>query len=215
MQHIQIVLWAMGVMILIGIVFFSIKNRFCRHRSLSSLDVEQDSDIEAYENEQVYARVIHQDVNDKPEPVSSDFIMISVHAKSGRVFTDYEFLQTLGSVGLVYGEHNIFHYDVRTDIGVQRLFSVAQLNNPGTFDLDHIQTLNCKGLLFFIDLRHCRKPVLALDSMLEVAYQLADELDATMFDGYATPWQEDTPRALSAKLDSYRKKHSCIVEHDD
>ncbi|MCD8525003.1 MAG: cell division protein ZipA C-terminal FtsZ-binding domain-containing protein [Gammaproteobacteria bacterium] len=214
MQHIQLVLLVAGVVILMGVTFFAVKNRFFNHRSLVSLEPEQDADIEAYENEQEYARVIHQEVSDKREPVPSDFITISVHAKSGRVFTDYDFLQTLGAVGLVYGEHKIFHYEVKTEIGLQRLFSVAQLNNPGTFDLDHIHMLNCKGLLFFIDLRHCHKPVLALDSMLEVAYQLADELDAIMFEGYAAPWQEDTPRALSAKLDSYQKKHSRIVDHD-
>lgn len=214
MQHIQFVLLVTGIVILIGIGFFAIKNRFFSHPSLSSLEREQDLDTEAYENEQEYARVIHENVKDTREPTSSDFMMISVHAQSGRVFTDYDFLQTLGSVGLVYGEHKIFHYDVKTDMGLQRLFSVAQLNNPGTFDLDHIQMLNCKGLLLFIDLRHCEKAVLALDCMLEVAYQLADELDAIMFEGYATPWQEDTPRALSARLDSYQKKHSRIVDHD-
>ncbi|MCD8499642.1 MAG: hypothetical protein LRY43_00465 [Gammaproteobacteria bacterium] len=76
------------MVILMGVTFFcGKKTDFFNHRSLVSLEPEQDADIEAYENEQEYARVIHQEVSDKREPVPSDFIMISVHAKSGRVFT--------------------------------------------------------------------------------------------------------------------------------
>lgn len=133
------------------------------------------------------------------------FMIISVHAKPNTVFSDYGFLQSMGSAGLEYGDHKIFHYDVKTDIGIQRLFSVAQLNKPGAFDIDHVETIHCKGLLMFIDLRSCRKQTLALDCMLEAAYQLAEDLDGIMFEGYNTPWHDDTPRALSKQLQNYQK----------
>ncbi len=217
MQNIQLILLVAGGFVFLGVAFFAIKKRFSTSKISEEETFDEVSDEEAPhlsssdDEGEACAPVIQEEViSDKNNDSNAhsehnDFIMISLHAQPGRVFTDYHFLQILGAVGLVYGEHKIFHYDVKTDIGVQRLFSVAQLNNPGTFDLDHVESINCKGLLLFIDFRQCRKQVLALDCMLETAYQLAEDLDAIMFEAYDTAWQDDTPRALSKRLEQYHK----------
>lgn len=137
---------------------------------------------------------------------SQDLIMVSVHAKPGASFGDYDFLQSLGGVGLAFGEHNIFHYDIKTEQGEERLFSVAKLNKPGTFDINNIETMNCQGLLMFVDLSQSRKPVLALDCLIDTAKQLANELDGTLFEGYNTVWTDKTEKSLSEKVEVYQKQ---------
>lgn len=220
----QIILLSIAALIILFVIIHSM-SRFFRNRHESSVNLEiEDQDEENFPNVQddqpedvveisEEASEPTQTHAKKKSPVDQNsFMMISVHAKPHAVFSDYSFLQTMGSVGLVYGEHKIFHYDVKTDIGMHRLFSVAQLNKPGTFDMDHVETINCKGLLLFIDLQACRKQILALDCMLEAAYQLAEDLDGIMYEGYNTPWQDDTPRALTQQLEQYQKNNKRISD---
>ncbi len=225
MEMTQIILLSIGVLIILLVIMHAV-NRYFKNRrdSLIVADIDAQGEesfpsIQDDEPEVIYdeplstkSESVQSENAKKSHSETNSFMMISVHAKANTVFSDYSFLQTMGSVGLVYGEHKIFHYDVKTDQGLQRLFSVAQLNKPGTFDIDHVETINCKGLLLFIDLRACRKQTLALDCMLEVAYQLAEDLDGIMYEGYNTPWQEDTPRALAQQLESHQKRVKSILD---
>ena len=224
MDTMQLVLLSIAGLIILFVIINSVI-RFFKNRSLASedLDIEIQEDASLPNVQEDVPEITEEILVTKSGPVqvkkveqtqtdSNGIMMISVHAKPNRVFSDYSFLQTMGSVGLVYGEHKIFHYDVKTDIGTQRLFSAAQLNKPGTFDIDHVENIRCKGLLLFVDLRACRKQTLALDCMLEAAYQLAEDLDGIMFEGYNTPWQDDTPRALSQQLELYQKNIASILD---
>lgn len=220
----QIMLISIAALIVLVVIFYAINARFKKASLLSENVSEQEESEESFPNiQEEESEVIDCEKNDpiiekeinqqkKSDSEVDNFMMISVHPKPNAYFSDYSFIQTLGSVGLIYGEHKIFHYDVKTDQGIQRLFSVAQLNKPGTFDLDHIETIHCKGLLLFIDLRACRKRTLALDCLLETAYQLAEDLEGVMFEGYKTPWQEDTPRALAQKVETYQKNTVSIFD---
>lgn len=217
MDAMQIILLIIAGLIILFVIINSVI-RFFKNPHVVSQDYDNsDQDEEDFPNIQDNEFEEVEEVKMKKtsadnESQHSHFMMISVHAKPNTVFSDYSFLQTMGSVGLVYGEHKIFHYDVKTDLGSQRLFSVAQLNKPGTFDIDHVETINCKGLLLFIDLRACRKHTLALDCMLEVAYQLAEDLDGVMCEGYNIPWQDDTPRALAQKIEIYQNKSASVLD---
>ncbi|MES2204187.1 MAG: cell division protein ZipA C-terminal FtsZ-binding domain-containing protein [Pseudomonadota bacterium] len=224
MDTMQIILLSIAGLIILFVIINSMVH-FFRNRHVISEDDEmenqndesfpsvQDVESEMIEEIVVENRQSAQAQAVKKAPIeNNNFIMISVHAKLNAVFSGYSFLQIMGSVGLEYGEHKIFHYDVKTDIGTQRLFSVAQLNKPGTFDIDHVETINCKGLLLFMDLHACRKQTLALDCMLEAAYQLAEDLNGIMFEAYNIPWQDDTPRALAQQLEQYQKNNKSTFD---
>lgn len=136
---------------------------------------------------------------------TEDLFFISVHAKPGNTFGDDLFLKTLASVGLVFGDNHIFHYDVKTETGDARLFSVAKLNKPGTFDICDPASLSCKGLLFFMHKRDCQRLVLAFDYMLEVAKQLAEDLDGVLYEGYDLSWNEQKMRNFRETLEQQHR----------
>ena len=103
----------------------------------------------------------------------------------------------------MFGEHQIFHY---TDPATgRRLFSVAKLTKPGTFDLDHIETLQCPGLVFFTELAEATDPKRCLDHMLAVLMHLAEVLPGECREGYQTPWHADTENRLYAKVKALSK----------
>lgn len=220
----QIVLLFIAGLIILFVVVSALTRFFKKHREAieeTTFFEQEEEDLPSIQNasteeaeivEEAEELTQEQKVSEDSTSPQSHFMMISVHAKPNAVFSGYHFLQSMGSIGLEYGEHKIFHYDVKTDIGTQRLFSVAQLNKPGIFDIDHVENINCKGLLMFIDLKACRKRMLALDCMLEAAYQLAEDLDGIMFEGYNTPWQEDTPRALAQQVEEYQKKLASVLD---
>lgn len=207
----QTALLFIAVLIVLVVILFSAGRFFRKPHTAENTSLENDDQLpnvsETNFDESIEgARLIENETEiraEKSPQTHCDYMMISVHAKPNTYFSDYSFLQTLGSTGLEYGEHQIFHYDVKTDNGIQRLFSVAQLNKPGTFDLDNIDVLRCKGLLLFIDLNACRKKILALDCMLEVAYQLTEDLDGIMYEGYNTPWTDDTPKLLAQQIEGH------------
>ena len=152
------------------------------------------------------------EVEETPSFEESDILMLSVHAKPGQSFGDYDFLQTLGSAGLVFGEHSIFHYDVKTDQGDERLFSVAKLNKPGTFDIDDVKSLDCKGLLLFVDLAQSRKPALAVNCLLETAKQLADDLHGQLFEGYNNAWSDEVEKHITKRAEAYQEQFAVVLD---
>jgi cell division protein ZipA len=204
-ENLSTLLPIVGGLVILLILLNAIRHHFRKKRP-SHIDALKDIDAPEEDESSFVLNEEAVEVEEKPVRISEkteqeDLLVISLHAQKGKHFGDYMFLQALGAAGLVFGDHHIFHYDVKTEIGNVRLFSMARLNNPGTFDIDDIESVTCKGLLFFINLRTCKRSSLAIDCMLEVAQQLADDLDGILYEGYNIPWQTDTAQRLRSKAE--------------
>lgn len=130
----------------------------------------------------------------KQSPIIAFYLM----APEGKQFFGYELLQALLSAGLCYGKMNIFHrYQKGSNL---ILFSVASAIEPGVFDLDNMGAFSCPGLTLFI--RACSEQELLyvqLDSLLQTAEQLADDLGGILCDDQRVPLTED-------KIEEYLEK---------
>lgn len=140
----------------------------------------------------------------KVDNIDDDFLIISILAKPGAHFGSYDLLQAISSTGMQFGEMNIFHYYSVLEDKKSKLFSLASATKPGDFDLDRIGDFTCKGLTLFIDLGRVLEPVLALDTMLKTAEQLADDLDGELYAGPNKPWDAEL-------LQQYKKKILHVV----
>lgn len=90
----------------------------------------------------------HTDGEKAKKPIAVFHLM----AGQGKTYGGYDLLQALLSQGLRFGEMNIFHrFQDRNGKG-PILFSLAQATEPGTFNIHHMGSLNCKGLSFFMQL---------------------------------------------------------------
>jgi len=138
--------------------------------------------------------------------IQQNLLLMSLHAPQGKTFGNYDLLQSLGDAGLIFGEHQIFHYrDTQTN---KPLFSVAKLTNPGTFDIDNIESMSCQGLLFFMDLKTVANPFAALDHMLISLDQLAQTLAGYCYEGYRHPCQHNTRERLLQQIQGYLAQHA-------
>ena len=115
-----------------------------------------------------------------PDPGGEELLLINLMAPSGERFVGEALLAALRGQGLKYGEMNIFH---RRDPETRQIqFSVANVLEPGTFDLAEISTFVSPGLVFFLQLPGPASPGDAIDSMLRITRSIAEELGAELKD---------------------------------
>lgn len=139
----------------------------------------------------------HREPQLRSEP-SPSIVVVTIKARAGAPFASYELLQALSNVGLHYGDMKIFHRYAHVDGEGSTLFSVATLNNPGTFDMSNFGHFSCTGLCLFTDLDKVDSPLAVFDLLLETAYQLAEDLNGDLFEGQTKPWGYESAQRLRA-----------------
>lgn len=111
------------------------------------------------------------------------FVVHMHHQTEGDNFDGEQLLEVLSSIGLRFGDMNIFHYnhegETKKDLAV---FSVANGVEPGVFDIDNIDTFETPGLSFFMTLPSNANPLKSYDAMHDCAMQAADALGADLKD---------------------------------
>jgi cell division protein ZipA len=120
-----------------------------------------------------------------PAPVVQDYsevLILNVVAKPGREFSGVELLQVLLGNGLRFGDMSIFHLHVDTDVRSPVVFSVANIVNPGTFDLNAINDFSTRGLCFFMTLPNVANSMQAFERMLDAAQAVRVALDGDLKD---------------------------------
>ncbi|WP_110190389.1 cell division protein ZipA, partial [Pokkaliibacter plantistimulans] len=113
---------------------------------------------------------------------AEEHIIVSVTAVSDSGFDGEQLLQVLLACGLRFGERNIFH---RHELGLNKgkvQFSMANLLNPGDFDLDHIESVKTPGVTFFMGMPGADDLMLAFECMLSTAQCLAKNLNGELKD---------------------------------
>jgi cell division protein ZipA len=93
----------------------------------------------------------------------------------------------------------IFHRHSEEDGSGPVLFSMANLLNPGTFDLTTMGAMQSVGVTLFMTPNELEEPVEAFDIMLETAEKLAQELQLTLKDESRSSMTKQT-------IDHYRQK---------
>lgn len=99
---------------------------------------------------------IEQPLNAEPapaaQPIENGLITLYVVAQDGQPpFYGENIVQQLEALGFQYGQYQIFHRHL-DNANSPVLFSVANMMQPGIFDLDKISQFSTVGLVFFMQL---------------------------------------------------------------
>jgi len=119
--------------------------------------------------------------NKNVDPDYSEVLVVNVMAAPDQLIHGDELLPVLLGAGLRFGEMNIFHRHAQGKNGPV-LFSVANILNPGTFDLNEMHEFATRGLCFFLTLPNAIDNMQAFEHMLQTARQVCDTLDAELKD---------------------------------
>ena len=125
-----------------------------------------------YEEQSIEEEINHQ----------SEVIVINEMAREGGAFDGNDLLQVLVTAGLRFGEMNIFHHRLNNKNKGPLIFSVANILNPGTFDLNKMEEFSTIGISLFLALPAQINNLQAFEQMLAVAQQVRGALDGELKD---------------------------------
>jgi len=117
-----------------------------------------------------------------PRDVDPEVFMLNVVARDREGFRGDDILHILLACDLRFGDMNFFHrHEFEAGRGAIQ-FSVANMMQPGVFDIDHMGDFNTPGLVFFLTLPGPEDMIKAFDYMLETAQAVARNLDGDVLD---------------------------------
>ncbi len=139
--------------------------------------------------------------------LESQIIILSVVMPVNHQMSGAALLPSLLTLGMKYGEMNIFHRHQDNAGNGDVTFSLANMVNPGTFDLDSMETFATQGISLFMTLPNSGDPFLVFDQMLGAAKQLAQEFGAQLLDDKRNVMTKQTEQHYVGKIREYDRQH--------
>jgi len=124
-----------------------------------------------------------------PSPQPEQLIIFYLKAPEGSAFAGPALFEALSAAGLALGEMGIYH---DTDSSGCMIFSVANLFEPGTLDIDDPEAFSTRGVALFMQLPGPTDPQDAFERMLGKAEILAERLGGELQDDSHLPLDADT-----------------------
>lgn len=144
---------------------------------------------------QNYEPVEEQSIESEPHNVvNNGIVTLYVVAPEGGYFYGSQVVQQLEALGLQYGEYQIFHRHI-DNANSPTLFSVANMMQPGIFDLNNIENFATVGLVFFMHLPSPTNNVATLRMMMNTADSLAQSLGGFVLNDQQQIFDENSRQA--------------------
>ena len=122
------------------------------------------------------------DPGELPRQADTEVIILHVVARDSAVFLGKDLLEILLACDLRFGDLRFFHrHEQRAGRGPIQ-FSVANMLQPGVFDIDNMPAMQTRGVVFFLTLPGPRDMARAFDYMLETAKTVARNLRGELLD---------------------------------
>lgn len=183
-------------------------SKVTKTRSPATLKRDQmEIDFDNQESEQITEP---QKVATQIEP---QVIILSVVMQANQQMFGAALLPSLLTLGLKYGEMNIFHRHEDNAGNGKVTFSLANIMNPGSFDLDSMESFATRGVSLFMTLPNAGDPFYVFEQMLNAAKQLAQEFNAQVLDDKRNVMTKQTEQHYLSKIREFdRKSHAALVE---
>jgi len=165
-------------------------------RDTDELDFTSDMDAELEQLGQIISadtpaveEVVVEMPAEKPEPVAATerVFTLFVEAPRGVPFRGPILFGALAAAKLEFGDMQIFHRIEMLNGQEKILFSVANIREPGIFDLSAMEDFTSEGVVLFMQVPGSVDDVRAFDAMVESARILADNLDSRVCDATHSP----------------------------
>jgi len=140
------------------------------------------------------------------EKIEPQVIILSVVMPANQQMFGAALLPSLLTLGLKYGEMNIFHRHQDNAGNGKVTFSLANIMNPGSFDLDSMENFATRGVSLFMTLPNAGDPLNVFEQMLNAAKQLAQEFNAQIIDDKRNVMTKQTEQHYISKIREFDRK---------
>ncbi|MPW27684.1 cell division protein ZipA [Agarivorans sp. B2Z047] len=169
----------------------------------------------AFDMDEVKEELVEPVVEEPQEPVKDpnapdDVFILNVMAQSGRYLRGAALLASLDKIGLRHGDMDIFHRHLDNSGTGPVIFSLANMVNPGTFDIDAMDQLETRGVSIFMTVPCKGEPTKNFALMYNAAMTLAKDLDAIMLDDQRNPLTKQTVNHYEQRVREYERKQLLV-----
>jgi len=140
-----------------------------------------------------------------PTPDFSEVIVINVMAKNGE-FAGTDLKRVLVSCGFHYGDMKIFHRHEQHSGKGPKLFSVANVVEPGFFEAEKMDSFTTPGVCMFMKLPGPKRPLHSFDIMMDCARKIANLLDADIKDEHHNLMRQQTAEHYRQRVLDFERK---------
>lgn len=147
-------------------------------------------------------------LDEKPAAVEIEpqIIVLSVVMPQGETMSGAALLPTLITLGMKYGEMNIFHRHQDNAGNGKVTFSLANMMNPGTFNLDVFESFSTQGITLFMTLPNPGDAFEVFEQMLNAAKQLAVEFRGQLLDHKRSVMTKQTEQHYIGIIREFERK---------
>ncbi|WP_248289491.1 cell division protein ZipA [Thalassotalea sp. Y01] len=138
--------------------------------------------------------------------LEQEVLALSVVMPEQQAISGAALLPCFLTLGLKFGEMNIFHRHQDNAGNGKITFSVANMVNPGTFDLDNMEQFSTRGITMFMTLPNANDPQKVFKQMLSAAKQIADEFGGQVLDGQRSVMTRQTEQHYMSKIREFDRR---------
>jgi len=139
--------------------------------------------------------------------IDPEVIVVSVVMPENNVMSGAALLPTLLTLGLRFGDMDIFHRHEDNAGNGKVTFSLANMMNPGTFDLDQIESFSTQGVSLFMTLPNAGDPFEVFEHLMSAAKQLSMEFGAQLLDDKRSVMTKQTEQHYIGKIREFERRN--------
>ncbi|UAA40514.1 cell division protein ZipA [Paraneptunicella aestuarii] len=140
------------------------------------------------------------------EPMQQEVLVLNVKVPEGKEISGASLLPALLTLGFKFGDQDVFHRHAASNGKGPKLFSLANMFKPGTFNLDEMETFKTQGVSLFMILPIEGDPQQVFNMMHNAARKLADEFGAQILDGRRSLLTKQSLRQYVEKIREFERK---------
>ena len=128
------------------------------------------------------------------------YIQLYLIPKSSEQFNGAKLVQALENLGFILGEDEMYHRHLDLSVASPILFSVANLEQPGTFDAYNLVDFSTMGIVFFMQLPSPGNNLANLRMMIRAAHTLAEDLQGIVLTEEQEIFDENAEQTYLARV---------------
>ena len=150
---------------------------------------------------------VDSDLGKRPSQDFDKIVSLYVAARAGHTLRGEDIVVAAEKTGLTFGHMNVFHRLVENHPERGPIFSMANILQPGSFDMANIRELETPAIAFFLTLP---APLTALDAwekLLPNVQRMAELLDGVVLDDSRNALGRQRIQHIREELRAYDRQH--------
>ena len=218
MEDIRWILLISGAILIAGIILYEsyLKSLFqSSNKDNNKIEPTFAQDQNIYESSEIIDKQVlsnKENINIEIQQEKNTIVLESEYIVTIRMvaiddseYSGEEIVGKLRENGMIHEEPGIFNYYYGSN--KIRVFSAANLHEPGIFDMNQLENLKVKGISFFMSLPLKTNEINAFDEMMSVLKKIKSSLKGELLDDTGSSLSIQRERYIREEVIEYSLKH--------